>query len=398
MPADPTRFVAPRYRTRPASLLGAAINKASSAGFDDLINFSIGDPDLTTDPRIIRAAMDDALAGHTHYTAAHGDPELVKAIIDAERQDYGVRLAPDQVLVTTSACHGMALACMAILDMDLPDGARDEVIVPEPYFNCYDGQIAHAGGVAVHVPTTEADGFQLRPDTLEAAITPRTRAIILNTPTNPSGVAWGHDAQATIARIADEHDVLVLADDIYTSFSYAEPFTPFMTLPGMAGRTLTLRSFSKNYAMTGWRVGYAMGPEPIITAMTDINEDITYTAPAPSQRAALAAIRLRGEVMPPIRDLYRSRLDAAHQEVCRTPNMHAGEPGGTIYLWVNVAATGLSSADVADALLDQAHVLTIPGPAFGASGEGYLRLAVTLDEARIHEAFARIRGMEIFGG
>lgn len=395
---DAARFLAPRHRVRPHSILADAVTAGQQAGFDDLINFSIGDPDLTTDERITRAAMDDALAGHTHYTAAHGDPELVAAIVEAQRQDYGVDVEPRQVLVSTSACHAMALACMAVLDPDLPADDRLEVIVPEPYFNCYDGQIEQAGGRPVHVATTEADGFQLRPEELEAAITPRTRAIILNTPTNPSGVCWSREAQLVIARVAVEHDLLVLADDIYTSFSYAEPFAPFMALPGMAERTVTIRSFSKNYAMTGWRIGYAMGPAPIVDAMTDINENVVYSAPAPSQRAALAAIRLRGDVIPPIAELYRSRLMAAYQEVCDTPNMHALEPGGAIYLWVNVTGTGLSSAAVMDALLHQAHVLTIPGPAFGASGEGYLRLAATLDAERIHEAFTRIRRMEIFGG
>ncbi|WP_217496660.1 aminotransferase class I/II-fold pyridoxal phosphate-dependent enzyme [Acidipropionibacterium acidipropionici] len=388
----------PRHRVRPHSILADAVAAGQRAGLDDLINFSIGDPDITTDQRITRAAMDDALAGHTHYTAPHGDPELVAAIVEAQRADYGVDVEPGQVLVTASACHAMALACMAVLDPDLPPARRREVIVPEPYFNCYDGQIEQAGGVPVHVPTSEADGFQLRPEALEAAITPRTRAIILNTPTNPSGVCWSREAQLVIARVAAEHDLLVLADDIYTAFSYAEPFIPFATLPGMAERTVTVRSFSKNYAMTGWRIGYAMGPAPIIGAMTDINENIVYTAPAPSQRAALAAIRLRHEIMPPIAELYRSRLMAAYREICDTPRMHALEPGGAIYLWVNIADTGLSSAEVMDAMLHQAHVLTIPGPAFGASGEGYLRLAATLDVKRIHEAFARIRRMAIFGG
>lgn len=398
MREDAARFLAPRHRVRPHSILADAVAAGQRAGLDDLINFSIGDPDITTDQRITRAAMDDALAGHTHYTAPHGDPELVAAIVEAQRADYGVDVEPGQVLVTASACHAMALACMAVLDPDLPPARRREVIVPEPYFNCYDGQIEQAGGVPVHVPTSEADGFQLRPEALEAAITPRTRAIILNTPTNPSGVCWSREAQLVIARVAAEHDLLVLADDIYTSFSYAEPFIPFATLPGMAERTVTVRSFSKNYAMTGWRIGYAMGPAPIIGAMTDINENIVYTAPAPSQRAALAAIRLRHEIMPPVAELYRSRLMAAYREICDTPRMHALEPGGAIYLWVNIADTGLSSAEVMDAMLHQAHVLTIPGPAFGASGEGYLRLAATLDVKRIHEAFARIRRMEIFGG
>lgn len=397
MTADSIRFLAPRYRERPPSILGCAIDAAYTAGYDDLINFSIGDPDLTTDPRITEAAMADALAGHTHYTAALGDPELLDAIVDAQREDHGVRLGPGELMVTASACHAMALACMAVLDPDRRD-ERDEVIVPEPYFNCYDGQIEQAGGHPVHLPTREKDGFQLLPGELEAAITPRTRAIILNTPTNPSGVCWNREAQIAIARIAERHDLLVLADDIYTSFSYAEPFIPFMTLSGMAERTVTIRSFSKNYAMTGWRIGYAMGPAPIIDAMAGINGNIVYSAPSPSQRAALAALKLRHELLPSIHDLYRARLDAAYQEVCETPHMHAMEPGGTIYLWVNITETGMTSAQVMDAMLSQAHVLAIPGPAFGASGEGYLRLAATLDEESIHEAFARIRGMEIFSG
>ena len=152
------------------------------------------------------------------------------------------------------------------------------------------GQIEQAGGVPVHVPTSEADGFQLRPEALEAAITPRTRAIILNTPTNPSGVCWSREAQLVIARVAAEHDLLVLADDIYTAFSYAEPFIPFATLPGMAERTVTVRSFSKNYAMTGWRVGWMIGPNDIVKAATNLQSHSTSNVANISQIAALAAV------------------------------------------------------------------------------------------------------------
>lgn len=295
-------------------------------------------------------------------------------------------------MVTTSACHGMWLVLETILD----DG--DEVILLAPYFTPYPHQVRLARGVPVVVDLLEEDGYQVRPEALEAAITERTRAIILNTPANPTGACLSRSTSEAIAQIAERHDLVVIADEIYTAFSYAEPFEPFVTIPGMAERTITLNSLSKDYVMTGWRIGYVLGPPEVVRAMKDVNENSVFTAPSVSQRAALHALRMRHEIVPPIRELYRDRLMHAYERVCGTPGMSSLQPGGSIYLWVDISETGLSSAEVSERIFDEAHVLTLPGNAFGDCGEGYLRLAMTVSRERIDEAFDRIARMPLFGG
>lgn len=383
------RFISSRYQAGSATQMSVIADRARE--FDDVINFSLGDPDLTTDAGIIEAAAADAKAGHTHYTSSLGYPELRQGIVDMYRDDYGVERSVDDVMVTTSGCHAMWLVMETLLD----DG--DEVLVIEPYFTPYPHQVRLARGVPVFVPTTKENGFQVTIGDLEAAITPRTRGVIVNTPCNPTGVQWSREALEGVARVATEHDLVVVADDIYTLFTYREPFEPFASLPGMAERTVTIGSFSKDYLMTGWRIGWILAPADFVSTARDVNENNVFTAPSISQRAALNALERRAELRPPVKELYRGRLQRAYERVQRLPHMDAFEPQGTIYLWVDIRETGLTSLECAARIVEEAHILTIPGTAFGASGEGFLRLAVTVGEEQIDEAFDRLERMSIFG-
>ena len=385
-----TRFLSSRYQGDSSTQMSVIADRARE--FDDVINFSLGDPDLTTDPGIIEAAAADAQAGHTHYTSSLGYPELRQAIVDMYAGDYGVARPVDDVMVTTSGCHAMWLVMETMLD----DG--DEVLVIEPYFTPYPHQVRLARGVPVFVPTTKENGFQVTPADLEAAVTSRTRAVIVNTPCNPTGVQWSREALEGVARVAQKHDLVAVADDIYTLFTYREPFVPFTSLPGMAERTVTIGSFSKDYLMTGWRIGWILGPAEFVTSARDVNENNVFTAPSVSQRAALHALARRSELRPPVKELYRERLERAFARVRALPHMDALQPQGTIYLWADIRETGLTSLECAAHILEEAHILTIPGTAFGASGEGFLRLAVTVGEERIDEAFDRLARMPIFGG
>ena len=207
--------------------------------YPDLINLSIGDTDLTTDQRIIRAAFRDAENGYTHYGDPQGDPELIGAIIDAWREDYGQTLDRRNVMVTASSCLGMGLLMLALID------PGDEVIVFGPYFSIYRSQIELAGGVCVEVQTEAGDGWAIHEDLLEAAITPRTKAVILNNPANPTGAVYDKASLEALADAARKHGLLVLADEIYTKYLFSGSFIPFSTLPGMKDRTVTLNSFSK---------------------------------------------------------------------------------------------------------------------------------------------------------
>lgn len=381
-------FLAKRYwklETTPMSGTGDLMYQ-----FDDIINLSLGDPDVTTDARIIDATFADVHAGATHYTDFYGERPLREAILEMYAEDHDHHRRLEEVMVTTSGCHAMWLVMEAILD----DG--DEVIIHEPYFTPYPSQIRLARGVPVILQTREEDDWQVVPERLEDLITERTKAIIINTPGNPTGSCFSRETLESVARIAVEHDLIVVADDIYTSFSYSQPFLPFMTLPGMAERTITIGSFSKDFAMTGWRIGYVVAPDFLVQTIKDINENNVFTAPAPSQRAAYHALQLRKEIQPRLVAEYRGRSYRAYDEVCRTPHMSTFEPKGALYVWVNISETGLPDVEVTRQIFEQAHVLTIPGSAFGPHCSRYVRLAMCVSQEQITEAFERIRRMDIF--
>lgn len=371
--------------TTPMGASGDAVRK-----YDDIINFSLGDPDITTDERIIKLAFQDALDGHTHYTDFYGIMELRQALVDYYKEDYDFDTKIEEIMITTSGCHAMWLVMEAILD----DG--DEVIIPSPFFTPYPQQVKLARGIPVMLDLKESEDFQINIDELEALITNRTKAIILNTPNNPTGSSLTKETMEKIAKIADKYDLVVIADDIYTKFSFTEPFIPFASLPGMKERTITIGSFSKDYAMTGWRIGYIMARPELVTIVKDINENNVFTAPSISQRAAYHAIGLRNEIQPPMIEEFKTRVFAAYDRLKQLKNVSVLPPKGTFYLFPNISATGLSSQEVADKLLQEAHVLVIPGNAFGEAGEGYIRIAVTVGVDKINEAFDRIEKMSIF--
>lgn len=381
-------YLSKRYWKDKQTAMGASEGRAKA--YDDVINLSIGDTDLVTDQIIIDAAMRDASAGHTKYTETRGDPELRREIAKFYQEEYGITLPDEHIMVTASGCIAMYLILEAILD----DG--DEVIVPTPCFTPYLQQIQLARGVAVELDTLEEDGFQIDMARLEGGITERTKAIILNTPTNPTGACLSRKTLEGVAQIAQNHDLVVIADDIYTLFTYDQPFVPMMSLPDMAQRTITINSFSKNFLMTGWRVGNIVAPEYIIKTIQQINENVAFTTCSISQRGAIHALRNRKAIQPGIFQEYRSRAFAVADKVAGIKNMSVLPPQGTFYLFINIKATKLSSQEVAARILDEAHVLVLPGNAFGRAGEGYLRIACTTSVQRLEAAFDRIGRMPLF--
>lgn len=356
----------------------------ASERYDDLINLSIGDTDFITDERIIHAAMEDALAGHTKYTNPQGDPELIEAIQNFYRAEYEMNLAKNQIFVTTSSCMGMELVLMTILDPE------DEVLLFSPYFTPYKQQVELALGCAVEVETSEEDGFEIREDRLRAAITPKTKALILNNPCNPTGAAYDMECYQMIASIANEFDLIVICDEIYTDYMYEMPFVPFRSLPGMAERTVTLNSFSKNYMMTGWRIGYIVAEPHLTATMKSINENMVYAAPSVSQRAALHALGLHKELKKIYTEEYKNRVYYAAKRINQLPYASVLAPRGTFYLFMNIKKTGLTSAEFCARAMEEAHVAMIPGNAFGKAGEGYVRIACTTGTATLEKAFDRL--------
>lgn len=383
------RFLSKRYWNNISTPMGESSSLLNK--YNDIINFSLGDPDMTTDSRIIKGAFQDALEGHTHYTDFFGDMELREEICRYYQSKYQYHTETEECMITTSGCHAMWLVLEAILD----DG--DEVIIHEPYFTPYPQQIRLTRGIPVILETREEEEFQVNPEKLEKLITNRTKAVIINTPNNPTGTCFSKRTLGAIAEIALKHDLLVIADDIYTLFSYAEPFIPITTLGHMKERTITIGSFSKDYAMTGWRIGFILAPDFIVKTIKDINENNVFTAPSVSQRAALHALRQREAIQPGIMDEYKKRIMYAYDRIIHIKNMSVLYPRGSIYLFINIRQTGLSSQEVAQKLLEEAHILVLPGNAFGSCGEGYIRIAMTVGIDKMEEAFNRIEGMSIFG-
>lgn len=360
-----------------------------AARYGDVINLSIGDPDVPTPRGIIEKAYTDALAGHTKYTDPRGYPELRQAIRDFYREEYRDEVADEEVFVTASGVVGMYLALQVILD------PGDEVIIPDPYFTCYPDQVRAAGGVPVFLPTCEEEGFSINPERLAGLVTRRTKAVLINTPNNPTGVCLSRANLEQLAAFCIDHDLFVVADDIYTNFTYGEPFFPIRALPGMAERTVTVNSFSKNFIMTGFRVGNLVAPAPVIRAVKQLNEYVIYSAPALSQRGALWALRERASLEPPILRQFRERMEYAAKRINQLGWMTVPMPQGSIYLFPSIRRTGLSSAQVTRRILEEAHVLVLPGDTFGACGEGYLRIACTVENPVMGEAMDRIAKMKI---
>lgn len=377
------KFIAKRYWKDQSTAMGQSDVLAKS--FDDVIDLSLGDPDLTTDFRIIDAAFADAKAGHTKYTDFRGDPELRQAIIEFYKEEYQMDIVDEEIFVAASGCLAMYLVMEAILD----DG--DEVILQAPFFTPYPQQVELARGIPIELPTYEEEDFQINVDRLESLITERTKALVINSPSNPTGNCLTVETMEKIADIAEKYDLIVVSDDIYTAFSYQNPFVPFASLPGMKERTIIINSFSKNFTMTGWRVGNIIAPDYIIKIVQQINENVVFTAPSISQRAAIYALHHRDEVQPPMIEEYRKRMFYAAERINDIPKISViYPPKGSFYLFINIKGTGLNSVDAADMILREAHVLTLPGNAFGECGEGYVRIACTVGIDTLKEAFDRI--------
>ena len=377
------KFIAKRYWEDKSTAMGQSDVLAKS--FNDVIDLSLGDPDMTTPKAIIDSAYEAMLDGHTKYTDFRGDPELRTAIRDFYLEDYNIELADEEIFVAASGCLAMYLVLEAIID----DG--DEVLIQSPCFTPYTQQVELARGVPVELPTYEDEDFQINTERMEELITDKTKALIINSPNNPTGSCLSLDTMKKIAEIAEKHDLIVIADDIYTSFSYERPFSPFMAVTGMRNRTITINSFSKNFVMTGWRIGNIIAPDYIIEVIQQINENLVFTAPSMSQRAAIYALQHRKELQEPIIKEFRDRMNYVAQRINAIPGMSViYPPKGSFYLFPNIKKTGLTSQEVSNLLLSKAHVLTLPGDAFGACGEGHIRICCTVSMGKLKEAFDRI--------
>ena len=354
------------------------------ANMDGCISLGVGEPDFVTPERYIRAAFDSALAGETHYTSNYGIAELREAISNHLQRLYGVRYDPQrEIVVTIGVSEALLLATHALLD------PGDEVLTPDPYYVAYQPCTTLAGGVLVPVPTQAENEFRVTAAGIEERITPRTKAILLGYPANPTGAQMTREDLQEIAEVAVKHDLIVISDEIYDRLSYGIEHTCFSSLPGMKERTVLLGGFSKAYAMTGWRVGWLCAPSDILEAMMKIHQYIIMSAPTPSQYAALEAITNGEEdVRRFVAEFDRRRrlMVKGLREVGLTLN----EPQGAFYVFPSIRSTGMEDFEFAERLLDEEKVAVIPGSAFGDCGRGYVRMCYASPYNLLEEALERI--------
>jgi aminotransferase len=355
------------------------------ATMDDVISLGVGEPDFDTPKVIVEAGVESLREGRTHYTSNFGTLELRRALSKHLDGRYGVRYDPGtEILITVGASEAVDLALRATCD------PGDEVILHEPSYVSYVPAVVFAGGVVRHVATRFEDDFALDPALVEAAITPRTKALFLGYPCNPTGAVLPAAVQDELARIAVEHDLLVYSDEIYDRLAYGSYRHRAMSaLPGMRERTILIGGFSKAYAMTGWRVGYVAAPAAILEGMVKVHQYGIMSAPTMAQDAALVAI-VEGE---PEVERMVAEYDRRRRLLVDGLNalgLETFEPRGAFYAFPRIASTGLSADAFTERLLTEEHVAVVPGDAFGPSGAGHVRMCYATSYERLEEALRRI--------
>lgn len=353
-----------------------------------MISLGVGEPDFVTPWPIREAAIYSLERGRTSYTSNYGLEQLRRKIAEYVKGFFRVEYNPlDEILVTVGVSEAIDLALRALLN------PGDEVIYHEPCYVSYSPSVVMAHGVPVSVVTKKEDGFALRADAVEAAITPKTKVLMLNFPTNPTGAVSDPVELEKIAALCVKHDIIVLSDEIYSELQYDDetPHTSISTFPGMRERTLLLHGFSKAFAMTGFRLGYACGPEPLISAMMKIHQYSMLCASITSQEAAIEALSST-DVMKSVAEMkesYRTRRNYLVERL-NSIGLDCHLPGGAFYVFPDISKYGLSSKEFSRRLLEQEKVAAVPGTAFGPSGEGFLRCCYATAFEQIKEATIRM--------
>jgi aminotransferase len=376
------QFVSTKVQAVPPSGIRRFFDIAAT--MEDVISLGIGEPDFDTPPAIVGAGIRSLESGETHYTSNSGILELRFALADYLERLYGVRYDPEtELLITVGVSEALYLALAATLD------AGDEVIVPEPCFVSYNPEVIFAGGLPVNVSTCVEDDFQVRASQIEQAITARTKALLLAYPNNPTGAVMSRQRLLEIAQLADKHDLLVVSDEIYDRLVYGMEHTCFASLPGMQQRTILLGGFSKAFAMTGWRIGYAAAPAEVLGAMRKVHQYTIMSAPTVAQFAALEALAHGEEA---VQEMV-SRYDRRRRLIVNGLNnigLTCFEPRGAFYAFPSIAATGMSDEEFSERLLMEEKVACVPGSAFGASGLGHIRCSYATAYSQIEQALERM--------
>ncbi|MCX6056231.1 MAG: aminotransferase class I/II-fold pyridoxal phosphate-dependent enzyme [Chloroflexi bacterium] len=355
-----------------------------SATMKDVISLGIGEPDFTTPKTILQAGIRSLERGETHYTSNYGIIELRRELAAHLEREYGLRYDPEsEIIITVGGSEALNLSAIALLN------PGDEVLIPSPCFVSYQAAVILAGGVAVEVPCSMENNFDIDPAQLRAAITPRTTAILIGFPNNPTGAVASRENLLEVAKMADEHDLIVISDEIYDRLVYGIKHVCFPALPGMFDRSLLLGGFSKDYAMTGWRIGYAAGPEHLIKGLLRVHQYLVMSAPTVAQMAALEALQTGEPFVQQMVAEYdrRRKLLVSGLNQIGLPTF---EPKGAFYAFPKVSVTGLDDNTFCNRLLLEEHVAIIPGNSFGAGGEGFARCCYATGYDQLEEALERI--------
>ena len=376
-------FVARRIQSVPPSGIRRFFDIAAT--MKDVISLGIGEPDFVTPTPILRAGIRSLRLGDTHYTSNSGTLELRQAVAIQLKHLYDVSYDPEEeILITVGASEALHLALSAILD------PGDEVIVPEPCFVAYTPEVVFADGVPVTVPTYVRNNFQVTDEEIERAVTPRTKAILIGYPNNPTGAVMSRERLEQVGAVAQKHDLLIISDELYSRLVYHREHVCVPSLPGLRERTILVNGFSKGYAMTGWRLGYMAAPKDLMAAMRKIHQYTIMSAPTMSQAAGLEAV-LHGEYY--VREMMEE-YDRRRELLVPGLNslgLDCFEPQGAFYAFPSVAKTGMDDEQFSEALLREEQVAVVPGSAFGPSGKGFVRLCYATAYEKIEQALDHMK-------
>lgn len=354
-----------------------------AATMEGVISLGVGEPDFKTPYAIRRAGIESLEKGRTWYTANAGLLELRRQIAAYLARRFSLSYGEQDILVTVGGSEAIDLCIRACID------PGDQVLVPEPSFVCYDPITRLAGGVPVPIVTRPEDGFRLTPEALEAAITPRTKVLVLPYPNNPTGAIMKREHLEAIAEVLLRRQILVLSDEIYAELTFEGKHVSIASLPGMAERTVVVNGFSKAYAMTGWRLGYAAGPREVIQVMTKLHQFAIMCAPTVSQHAAIEAMKSCDEEIERMAVQFGMRRGLMVNHLNRM-GLTCADPLGAFYVFPSIRSTGLTSDQFCEQLLKEQKVAVVPGNAFGQSGEGHVRISYSYSVEHLIEALRRI--------
>ncbi len=371
---------------RIASLKPSGIRKFFdvSANMQDVISLGIGEPDFTTPEPILKEGILSLERGETHYTANAGIVVLRQTLAAHLDKLYQVQYDPaSEIIITVGGSEALFLVLSAMLN------PGDEVIIPTPCFISYQADVHIVGGVAVEIPSRMENNFALMPEEIEQAITPKTKAIFIGYPCNPTGAVASRETLMEIGRIAEKHDLRVISDEIYDRHVYNGSHVCFSSLPGVKERTVLLGGFSKAYAMTGWRIGYACGPSHLIAGMMRVHQYLVMAAPATAQSAAVQALRVGDEYVMEMVEEYKRRRGLIVNGLNQI-GLPTCMPGGAFYAFPKISVTGLDDETFCARLLQEEHVAMIPGNYFGLGGEGFARASYATAYEKIEQALIKI--------